>query len=113
MWFVFALVNLPIVAMSEMLVKRSDFLRPSTMRLCASLALAVAALLTIPASANPTEPRADDAALSFIDDLVANLTEAADKAQSCAQEVSRTVDLGYAKYEGYHDEDMDINIWKG
>lgn len=91
------------------------FLRLSTMGLRASLALAVVALLAIPASATP-RPRAEDAALSFIDELVANLTEAAEtsrKSHSCAQEASRTVDLGYAKYEGYHDEDTDLNIWKG
>lgn len=83
------------------------------MGLRATLALAAAALLAIPASADCAEPRADDAALSFIDQLVADLTEAAGNDQSCSREASRTVDLGYAKYEGYHDEDTDLNIWKG
>ncbi|MBE3046603.1 hypothetical protein IMZ48_29555 [Candidatus Bathyarchaeota archaeon] len=86
------------------------------------LAVSAAAVLSLanPASAGPKVPRAEDAALSFIDDLVANLTEAAGEADgvqkhalSCAQKCSRKVNLGYAKYEGYHDEEADLNVWKG
>lgn len=68
--------------------------------------------------ASPKAPRAEDAALSFIEGLVANLTAAVEEAEgnqegACSQNSSRTVDLGYAKYEGYHDEDTDLNVWKG
>lgn len=77
------------------------------------LVSAAAALGAVRALASPVESRAEDAALSFIREFVANLTEAADEAQSCSQESSMTVDLGYAKYRGYHDEETDLNIWKG
>ena len=85
---------------------------PVTMAFWLAALSAATALLT-PASAVPHPPRAEDAALAFIDELVANLTEAAGGAESCSQEASRTVDVGYAKYEGYHDEDTDLNVWKG
>ena len=29
---------------------------------------------------------------------------------SCAQKCSKKVNLGYAQYEGYHDEEADLNV---
>ena len=77
------------------------------------LAIVAAALLAMPALASCKVPQAEDAAVAFIDELVTNLTSVADAKHSCSQESSRTVDLVYAKYEGYHDEGADLNIWKG
>ena len=81
---------------------------------------AAIALLAPHASANPTFPRAEeDQASLFVDELVANLTEAAENADtqkrslSCSQRGDRTVNLGYAKYQGYHDDATDLNVWKG
>ncbi|SPO05142.1 related to esterase [Cephalotrichum gorgonifer] len=82
---------------------------------------AAAALFIAPASTGPTAmvPRSEDLALSFIDELVANLTEAAEtennqkRSLTCSQDSSRTVNLLYGKYQGYYDEETDLNIWKG
>lgn len=91
-----------------------------TLFTCLAVLAAAALPLVNGESTNPEVPRANDAALSFIDELVADLKNAAQGAEgnkkrglSCTQESSITVNLGYAKYEGYHDEDTDLNVWKG
>ncbi|PKS12631.1 hypothetical protein jhhlp_000839 [Lomentospora prolificans] len=82
---------------------------------------AATALLATPIAGLPAVPRAeDDSVVLFIDELIANLTEATEHTEaskkrglSCSQSSTRTVNLGYAKYQGYHDADADLNVWKG
>ena len=56
----------------------------------------------------------------FIADLIANATAAAEEQQAaqkrsllCSQDDSLVVNLGYAKYRGYHDSSTGLNYWKG
>ncbi|KAL2270619.1 hypothetical protein VTJ83DRAFT_2803 [Remersonia thermophila] len=67
---------------------------------------------------SPEEP-AEDIASSFVLDLLANLTQAEETQTNekrslftCRQD-SLTVNLGYAKYKGYHDASTGLNYWKG
>jgi hypothetical protein len=61
-----------------------------------------------------------DIASSFVSDLIANATAAEQEQQaqekrflSCTQDDSLVVNLGYAKYRGYHDASTGLNYWKG
>ncbi|CAI4218847.1 unnamed protein product [Parascedosporium putredinis] len=90
--------------------------------LVAGLSLATV-LLSAPVNGLPAVPRAEESdvpAFLFIDQLIANLTEAAEVAESttkrgltCSAASSRTVNLGYAKYQGYADSASGLNVWKG
>lgn len=61
-----------------------------------------------------------DIASLFVADLIANATAAQDEQQAqekrslfCTQDSSLVVNLGYAKYRGYHDAATGLNYWKG
>lgn len=101
------------------------------MRLTGRLTACVAAGTVLsPALAIPSAPRANPAVISeprdngdiataFVADLVHNATQedslqtGAAAGKSCGQVKSLTVDVGYAKYEGYHNETTALNYWKG
>ncbi|KAF9871239.1 carboxylesterase family protein [Colletotrichum karsti] len=56
----------------------------------------------------------NDAAATFLEDLIAKTRalEGSSETGVCRQ-TSLTVDLGYAKYEGYTNATTNLNIWKG
>ncbi|KAL2134419.1 hypothetical protein VTI74DRAFT_258 [Chaetomium olivicolor] len=58
-----------------------------------------------------------DIASQFVADLIANATLAEQHQQkrfiSCTQDDSLVVNLGYAKYRGYHNSTTGLNYWKG
>jgi len=64
------------------------------------------------------EPTGDFMSI-FVDELIANLTEAAEtnenekRSLTCSVSLSRTVNLLYAKYQGYQDSSSGLNVWKG
>ena len=88
--------------------------------------LSLLALATSPASCVSTPsgvPAPDDASVdiasSFVLDLIANVTQAEESFHSnekrflsCTQD-SLVVNLGYARYRGYHDSSTGLNYWKG
>lgn len=85
-----------------------------------------------PVSAIPSECRVDvastvagagpidtgDIAAVFVADLVHNATQVGLQTEAgcgakCKQPQSLVVDVGYAKYEGYHNDTTELNYWKG
>jgi hypothetical protein len=61
-----------------------------------------------------------DIASLFVSDLIANATAAGEQQQTqekrfltCSQSDSLVVNLGYAKYRGYHNASTGLNYWKG
>ncbi|KAH6843213.1 Alpha/Beta hydrolase protein [Chaetomium sp. MPI-CAGE-AT-0009] len=61
-----------------------------------------------------------DIASQFVADLIGNATRAEQEQQaqekrflSCTQDESLVVNLGYAKYRGYHNTSTGLNYWKG
>ncbi|GAB1319872.1 Carboxylic ester hydrolase [Madurella fahalii] len=71
-------------------------------------------------AASPIVHRSADRAQEFVSGLIANATEAEQQHQaqrprflSCPRDESLIVDLGYARYRGYHDPSTGLNYWKG
>ncbi|AEO68120.1 uncharacterized protein THITE_2117509 [Thermothielavioides terrestris NRRL 8126] len=58
-----------------------------------------------------------DIASQFVSELIANATQAGQAQEkrnlSCSPNDSLVVDLGYAKYRGYHNATTGLNNWKG
>lgn len=90
---------------------------------CLAVAGSIASSSASPqaAEASPVTRTPADAAGQFLSDLIANVTEAEQQQRgasqprllSCAQDESLVVDLGYAKYRGYHNSTTGLNYWKG
>ena len=85
------------------------------------LALAASLVLGVPAPTGVPLPddASNDIASSFLLDLIANVTQTEESSHanakrflSCTQD-SLVVNLGYARYRGYHNSSTGLNYWKG
>ncbi|OHF01988.1 acetylcholinesterase [Colletotrichum orchidophilum] len=85
------------------------------MRLFRTLTLAVVGLLTSRLSNAFRSSRDQDAAAAFLNSLLTDTRGLDDALRGQGQQrpTSLTVDLGYAKYEGYTNASSGLNIWKG
>jgi hypothetical protein len=90
------------------------------LRWIAGLVLAGALVSCAPQSAGAPDAGSADVADLFVADLIANATQAEQDQQtnekrllSCSQDDSLVVNLGYAKYRGYHNTSTGLNVWKG
>lgn len=79
--------------------------------------LALASLVSC-APANAPAPDGSDVGSQFVADLIANASQAEQPAAekrffSCSQDDSLVVNVGYAKYRGYHNASTGLNYWRG
>jgi hypothetical protein len=80
--------------------------------------LVLCALLAAGAAAGASD--STDLATQFVADLIANVTglmqqqqAEVESSRSCSNDDPLVVDLGYAKYRGYHNATTGLNYWKG